>query len=220
VLAIAHPWASAPSYLSLRSASPILAATFMPPRGRPTLVVHSFSASLSCRFVFCRVALLCLVMRRRRRLPIPCLAVSRSLRPTSYKRGNFSLQNAGISVAEVHESDTTEKRLRSQSSATLKAATEMPTGAASSSYGPETNVVDIVIIGAGLSGLVAAAYLKKEGIDSFIVVDEGAHGAVGGTWRDHNFPNAGTATPRCQSGRTLVPPPAHLKPSLLLGGGV
>mmetsp|Transcript_24140 Transcript_24140/g.79492 ORF Transcript_24140/g.79492 Transcript_24140/m.79492 type:complete len:97 (+) Transcript_24140:543-833(+) len=95
----------------------------------------------------------------------------------------------------------------------------MPTGAASSSYGPETNVVDIVIIGAGLSGLVAAAYLKKEGIDSFIVVDEGAHGAVGGTWRDHNFPNAGTATPRCQSGRTLVPPPAHLKPSLLLGGG-
>ena len=51
----------------------------------------------------------------------------------------------------------------------------MPTGAASS-YGPETNVVDIVIIGAGLSGLVAAAYLKKEGIDSFIVVDEGAHG--------------------------------------------
>ncbi|EOD08537.1 hypothetical protein EMIHUDRAFT_217233 [Emiliania huxleyi CCMP1516] len=63
----------------------------------------------------------------------------------------------------------------------------MPTGAASSSYGPETNVVDIVIIGAGLSGLVAAAYLKKEGIDSFI-------GAVGGTWRDHHFPNAGTDT--------------------------
>ncbi|EOD29146.1 hypothetical protein EMIHUDRAFT_113833 [Emiliania huxleyi CCMP1516] len=51
--------------------------------------------------------------------------------------------------------------------------------------------VDIVIIGAGLSGLTAAAYLKKEGIESFLVVDEGA---VGGTWRDHAFPNAGTDT--------------------------
>ena len=39
----------------------------MPPRGRPTLVVLS-----PCRFFLCRVALLCLVLRRRRRLPIPC----------------------------------------------------------------------------------------------------------------------------------------------------
>jgi len=36
--------------------------------------------------------------------------------------------------------------------------------------------VDIVIIGAGLSGLTAAAYLKKEGIESFLVVDEGGQG--------------------------------------------
>ena len=36
-LAVAHPWASASSYLSSQSlGSPILAATFMPPRGRPT----------------------------------------------------------------------------------------------------------------------------------------------------------------------------------------
>ena len=43
VLAVAHPnpWASASSYLSSHSPSPILAATFMPPRGRPTLVVLS-----------------------------------------------------------------------------------------------------------------------------------------------------------------------------------
>ena len=70
VLAVAHPWASAPSYLSSQSlaAPAILAATFMPPRGRPT---HS-RRSPSCRFLLCRVALVCLVLRRRRRLPIPC----------------------------------------------------------------------------------------------------------------------------------------------------
>ena len=56
------------------------AATFMPPRGRPTLVVLS-----PCRFFLCRVALLCLVLRRRRRLPIPCslgfFRLSAQLRP-------------------------------------------------------------------------------------------------------------------------------------------
>ena len=51
VLAVAHPWASAPSYLSSQSlaAPAILAATFMPPRGRPT---HS-RRSPSCRFLLC-----------------------------------------------------------------------------------------------------------------------------------------------------------------------
>ena len=39
----------------------------MPPRGRPTLVVLPPVASS-----LCRVALVCLVLRRRRRLPIPC----------------------------------------------------------------------------------------------------------------------------------------------------
>ena len=46
VLAVAHPWClSLP--ISLRSLSPTLAATFMPPRGRPTLVVLSLVASSS-----------------------------------------------------------------------------------------------------------------------------------------------------------------------------
>ena len=55
-------------FLSLfASPSPILAATFMPPRGRPTLVVLSSVASSSVS----SVTLLCLVLRRRCRLPIP-----------------------------------------------------------------------------------------------------------------------------------------------------
>ena len=49
VLAVAHPWASASFFLpiSLRSLSPILAATRMPPRGLPTLVVFPPVASSS-----------------------------------------------------------------------------------------------------------------------------------------------------------------------------
>jgi len=68
VLAVAHPWESASSLpISLRSPSPILAATFMPPRGRPTLVVLSPVASSSVASLssasFCDDDA---------RLPIPC----------------------------------------------------------------------------------------------------------------------------------------------------
>ena len=46
--------------------------------------VHS-RRSLPCRFFLCRVALLCLVLRRRRRLPVPCsrgfFRLSAQLRP-------------------------------------------------------------------------------------------------------------------------------------------
>ena len=49
VLAVAHPktLGRLPLSISLRSPSPILAATFMPPRGRPTLVVLPPVASSS-----------------------------------------------------------------------------------------------------------------------------------------------------------------------------
>ena len=62
--------------ISLRRLSPILAATFMPP---PVVPLSSFSGSLSCRFFLCRVALLCLVLQRRR-LPLPALASSPAFR--------------------------------------------------------------------------------------------------------------------------------------------
>ena len=47
VLAVAPTLGRLPLSISLRSLSPILAATFMPPRGRPTLVVLSLVASSS-----------------------------------------------------------------------------------------------------------------------------------------------------------------------------
>merc|ERR1712086_885004 len=64
--AVAHPWASASSYLSSQPLSDsrfnLRATSRSPPSRR----------ALPCRFLLCRVALLCLVLRRRRRLPFPC----------------------------------------------------------------------------------------------------------------------------------------------------
>ena len=45
MLAVAHPWASTTSYLSSQFLTNSRRATFMPPRGRPTLVL-SFSLLL------------------------------------------------------------------------------------------------------------------------------------------------------------------------------
>ena len=78
-LAGTHPWASASSYLpsqSLADSRCNLHATSRSSHSR---------RSLSCRFFLCRVALLRLVLRRRRRLPVPCsrcfLRLSAQLRP-------------------------------------------------------------------------------------------------------------------------------------------
>lgn len=45
---------------------------------------------------------------------------------------------------------------------------------------------DIVIIGAGISGLGIAIRLKEEGIESFIILERADQ--VGGTWRDNRYP--------------------------------
>jgi len=79
VLAVAHPWASASSYLSSQSLSDsrfnLRATSWSPPSRR----------ALPCRFFLCRVALLCLILRCRRRLPFPCslgfFRLSAQLRP-------------------------------------------------------------------------------------------------------------------------------------------
>ena len=69
VLAVAHPnpLGRLPLSISLRSPSPILAATFY----ATSRSSHS-RRSPSCRFLLCRVALLYLVLLRRRCPPIPC----------------------------------------------------------------------------------------------------------------------------------------------------
>ena len=69
---------SLPLPISLRSLSPILAATFMPPRGRPTLVVlslvisssvASFPSASSCDAAACRSLVLAASLPRLRRKP-------------------------------------------------------------------------------------------------------------------------------------------------------
>mmetsp|Transcript_12451 Transcript_12451/g.40599 ORF Transcript_12451/g.40599 Transcript_12451/m.40599 type:complete len:123 (+) Transcript_12451:649-1017(+) len=73
------PLTIASSYLSSQSLSDsrcnLRATSRSPPSRR----------ALPCRFFLCRVALLCLVLRRRRRLPVPCsrgfFRLSAQLRP-------------------------------------------------------------------------------------------------------------------------------------------
>ncbi len=45
---------------------------------------------------------------------------------------------------------------------------------------------EVVIIGAGFSGIGAAIKLKQEGIDDFVILDQADD--IGGTWRDNTYP--------------------------------
>lgn len=51
----------------------------------------------------------------------------------------------------------------------------------------------VVIIGAGFGGLCMAAALKRAGMDSFVVLEEGHE--VGGIWRDNTYPGCGCDVP-------------------------
>ncbi|WP_069165023.1 flavin-containing monooxygenase [Nocardia altamirensis] len=52
---------------------------------------------------------------------------------------------------------------------------------------------EIVIIGAGLSGLGAAMKLTRAGIKDFVILERG--GDVGGTWRDNTYPGVAVDAP-------------------------
>ena len=52
---------------------------------------------------------------------------------------------------------------------------------------------DIVIVGAGFSGIGMGAALKKAGIDSFILLERA--GDVGGTWRENDYPGCACDIP-------------------------
>jgi cation diffusion facilitator CzcD-associated flavoprotein CzcO len=52
---------------------------------------------------------------------------------------------------------------------------------------------EIVIIGAGFSGIGAAIELKRQGIDDFVILERAD--AVGGTWRDNTYPNVAVDIP-------------------------
>lgn len=50
----------------------------------------------------------------------------------------------------------------------------------------QANDVDVVILGAGFSGLCMAIKLKEAGINSFVILEKASE--VGGTWRDNTYP--------------------------------
>jgi cation diffusion facilitator CzcD-associated flavoprotein CzcO len=54
--------------------------------------------------------------------------------------------------------------------------------------GDSTRPPRLVIIGAGFSGIGLAVYLKRSGIDDFIILEKAA--ALGGTWRENTYPGA------------------------------
>ncbi len=47
---------------------------------------------------------------------------------------------------------------------------------------------DVVIVGAGMSGIAAATGLKRAGLESFLILEKSA--GVGGTWWDNRYPGA------------------------------
>ena len=52
---------------------------------------------------------------------------------------------------------------------------------------------DVVIVGAGIPGLGAAAQLLRHGIDNFVVLEKAD--AVAGTWRDNTCPGCACDVP-------------------------
>jgi cation diffusion facilitator CzcD-associated flavoprotein CzcO len=51
----------------------------------------------------------------------------------------------------------------------------------------------VIILGAGMSGILAGIKLREEGIESFEVLEMGA--SVGGTWRDNTYPGLSCDVP-------------------------
>lgn len=56
-----------------------------------------------------------------------------------------------------------------------------------------TEDVEVVVVGAGFSGLAAGHQLRQAGIDSFVLLERAEQ--VGGTWRDNTYPGASCDVP-------------------------
>jgi cation diffusion facilitator CzcD-associated flavoprotein CzcO len=66
--------------------------------------------------------------------------------------------------------------------------------------------VDVLVIGAGCSGIGAAIRLRREGIDDFVVLEKGAD--LGGTWRENTYPGCACDVPSALYSYSFAPNPA------------
>jgi cation diffusion facilitator CzcD-associated flavoprotein CzcO len=64
---------------------------------------------------------------------------------------------------------------------------------------------EVVVIGAGASGIGAAVRLSQQGVRDFVVLEKG--NAVGGTWRDNTYPGCGCDVPSRLYSYTFAPNP-------------
>jgi len=62
-----------------------------------------------------------------------------------------------------------------------------------------------VIVGAGMSGLLAGIRLKQAGIDDFVILERS--GSVGGTWYDNQYPGASCDVPSYLYSYSFAPNP-------------
>ncbi|HEY5318841.1 MAG TPA: NAD(P)/FAD-dependent oxidoreductase [Solirubrobacteraceae bacterium] len=65
--------------------------------------------------------------------------------------------------------------------------------------------VDVVIVGAGFSGLAMAAALEREGRDDYLVLERGHE--VGGTWRENSYPGCACDVPSHLYSLSFAPNP-------------
>ena len=66
-----------------------------------------------------------------------------------------------------------------------------------------TNIYDSFIVGAGISGILAAIRLKKIGYDNFKIIEKANR--VGGTWRENTYPGCGCDVPSALYSYSFAP---------------
>ena len=66
-----------------------------------------------------------------------------------------------------------------------------------------THIYDSFIVGAGISGILAAIRLKKIGYDNFKIIEKANR--VGGTWRENTYPGCGCDVPSALYSYSFAP---------------
>ncbi|MFI6679123.1 flavin-containing monooxygenase [Kribbella sp. NPDC050470] len=68
------------------------------------------------------------------------------------------------------------------------------------------DVLDVVVVGAGASGLGAAIRLRQAGITDFVVLEKAS--SLGGTWRDNTYPGCACDVPSALYSYSFAPNPS------------